>query len=161
MRITNAEDYALRTMLYLASQPVGRFCAIEAIAREQDIPVPFLRKLVKPLQRAGLLVSRRGAEGGVALGRAASSITFRDVLEALDGPIVLQRCVGEAEAADCCGIIDRCRMRGVWQRIQEQLLEALGAVSVGEVAGPPSAGIPLPVVAGRPVPGGAPRPAGA
>ncbi len=148
MRITNAEDYALRTMLYLASQPAGRVCAIEAIAREQDIPVPFLRKLVKPLQRAGLLVSRRGAEGGVALARAAASISFRDVLEALDGPIVLQRCVSEADVADCCGILERCRMRGVWRRIQDQLLESLGAVSVGEVAGPPPAGIPLPVVMG-------------
>ncbi len=149
MRITNAEDYALRTMLHLASQPAERFCAIEAIAREQDIPVPFLRKLVKPLQRAGLLVSRRGVEGGVALAREAATITFRDVLEALDGPIVLQRCVGPDDVAECCGIAGRCRMRGVWRRIQDELLESLGAISVGEVAGHPAAvaGIPLPVVA--------------
>lgn len=149
MRITNAEDYALRTMLYLASQPAGRFCAIEEVARAQEIPVPFLRKLVKPLQRAGLLVSRRGAEGGVALAREARSISFRDVLEALDGPIVLQRCVGDDEAVtDCCGIAGQCRMRSVWRRIQDQLLESLGAVSVGELASRPPAGIPLPMVAG-------------
>lgn len=146
MRITNTEDYALRTMLYLAAQPAGRFFAIEAVARDQDIPAPFLRKLVKPLQRAGLLVSRRGVEGGIALARPAGTISFRDVLEALDGPIVLQRCVDE-EVADCCGIAARCRMRGVWRRIQDQLLDSLGAVTVGEVAGAaPGAGLTLPVV---------------
>lgn len=137
MRITNAEDYALRTVLHLATRPVGAFCAIEAIARDQGIPVPFLRKLMKPLQRAGLVVSRRGADGGVALARPAGGITFRAVLEALDGPIVLQACVAPDPAhEEPCVVSSRCRMREAWRRIQTQFLESLDDVHVGDLVAP-------------------------
>jgi Rrf2 family protein len=144
MRITNAEDYALRTMLHLAGQPVGAFCAIEAVARGQEIPVAFLRKLMRPLQRAGLVVTRRGAEGGVALGRPAGEISFRQVLEALDGPIVLQACVAPDPAhVEPCGVSARCRMRETWRRIQAQFLESLDGVRVGDLVAPLAlAGVP-------------------
>lgn len=140
MRITNAEDYTLRAVLYLAGQPAGRYCSIEAIARDQAIPVPYLRKLVKPLQRAGLLISRRGAEGGVALARPAETISFRAVLEALDGPIVLQGCVApDPRPQEPCGVSERCRMREAWRRIQAQFLASLDAVRVGDLVTPPIA----------------------
>jgi Rrf2 family protein len=149
LRLTHAEDYALRAVIHLASQPEGRFCALEAIAREQAIPEAFLRKLVRPLQRAGLVVSRRGVEGGVALGRPARAITFRDVLEALDGPIALQRCsAGEGADADPCGIAERCVMRGAWQRIEARFLASLEEVAIGDLVGAaaPGPGVSLPVV---------------
>jgi Rrf2 family protein len=152
VRLTNAEDYALRTVLHLASRPAGQFCAIEAIAREQEIPEAFLRKLVRPLARAGLLVARRGADGGVALGRSPGAITFRDVLEALDGPIALQRCSPAAGDEEPCGIAERCRMREAWLRIEARFLESLDEVRVADLVPPaqvqtaPALESPLPVV---------------
>ncbi len=140
MRITHAEDYALRAVLYLAGQPVGAYCALETIARRQEIPLPFLRKLVKPLQRAGLVVSRRGADGGIALARPAHGISFKDVLEAVGGPIVLQGCVSPLpERAESCGIASRCQMQETWRRLQAQLVESLEAIHVGDLVAPPIA----------------------
>jgi Rrf2 family protein len=149
VRLTHAEDYALRTVLYLACRPAGQFCAIEAIAREQEIPEAFLRKLVRPLARAGLLVARRGADGGVALGRSPGAITFRDVLEALDGPIALQRCSPAAGDEEPCGIAGRCRMREAWLRIEARFLESLDEVHLADLVGggePPPGAVPLPVI---------------
>ena len=121
MQITRQADYAVRAVLYLARNGNQR-TATSMIAEKQRIPPSFLAKIVSQLSIAGLLHTSRGARGGVSLARAPHEITLLEVIEAIDGPIQLNECVGDTGA---CSFDDDCPLRPVWCDAQEQLVNKL------------------------------------
>jgi Rrf2 family protein len=89
MRVSAKVDYALRAMLELAA--VGGLVKGEQVATAQGIPQKFLESIRLDLRHAELVTSRRGVEGGYALGRPAEEITLADVIRAVEGPIATVR----------------------------------------------------------------------
>lgn len=121
MQITRQADYAVRAVLHLAQNGDQR-TATSTIAEEQRIPPSFLAKIVSQLSIAGLLHTSRGARGGVTLAREPKDITLLEVIEAIDGPIQLNECVGDAGT---CFFEDDCPLRPVWCEAQEELVTRL------------------------------------
>jgi len=121
MQITRQADYAVRAVLHLARNGEQRI-ATSMIAEEQRIPPSFLAKIISQLSIAGLLHTSRGARGGVTLARDAKDITLLEVVEAIDGPIQLNECVGNNGA---CSFEDDCPLRPVWCDAQEELVGRL------------------------------------
>ena len=121
MQITRQADYAVRAVLHLARSGEVR-TATSAIAEEQRIPPSFLAKIVSQLSIAGLLHTSRGARGGVTLARDPKEITLLEVIEAIDGPIQLNECVGDTGA---CSFDTDCPLRPVWCDAQEELVNRL------------------------------------
>src|SRR5882724_8522185 len=78
-------EYALQAIFDLASQRPGEPIRIADIARRQKIPQKFLELILAGLKQAGFVESRRGAEGGYLLARAAESLTIGEVLRHVDG----------------------------------------------------------------------------
>jgi len=104
MRLSRQSDYAIRLVLDLARQP-GHAGDIKGVAARQGAPAPYLAKIAQALARAGLVVATRGARGGIRLARPPASITLHDVVEAVEGPIVYNRCLlwpGECDPARPC-----------------------------------------------------------
>jgi len=122
MQITRQADYAVRAMIYLAQLGPDQRAATSQIAQEKQIPPSFLAKIVSQLSVAGLLQTSRGAHGGVSLARAANQISLLDVVEAIDGPILLNDCVGDHNS---CAFGDECPMKPVWCDAQAELVERL------------------------------------
>ena len=121
MQITRQADYAVRAVLHLARKNESR-TATSAIAEEQKIPPSFLSKIISQLSIAGLLHTSRGARGGVTLAREPKEITLLEVIEAIDGPIQLNECVGDSGS---CAFDDNCPLRPVWCEAQEDLVGRL------------------------------------
>lgn len=121
MQITRQADYAVRAVLHLARNSDQR-TSTSAIAEEQRIPPSFLAKIISQLSIAGLLHTSRGARGGVTLAREAKDITLLEVVEAIDGPIQLNECVGNEGA---CSYEEKCPLRSVWCDAQEELVQRL------------------------------------
>src|SRR5512143_299983 len=96
MQITRQADYAVRAVLYLARLGQSERAATSQVAQEQNIPPSFLAKIISQLSIAGLLHTSRGARGGVTLAREPGEISLFEVIEAIDGPILLNECVGES-----------------------------------------------------------------
>lgn len=88
MRIASRTDYALRAALELAAHGRGRPVKAEQIASAQAIPPRFLEKILHDLRRAGIVESRRGAEGGHLLAAPAEEILVGDVVRAIEGSLV-------------------------------------------------------------------------
>lgn len=126
MQITRQADYAVRAVLYLAQLGPERRAATSQIAQEQQIPPSFLAKIVSQLSVAGLLQTSRGARGGVSLARTPEQISLLEVVEAIDGPILLNECVS---GNGVCNFGDSCPMRPVWCDAQAELVERLKATS--------------------------------
>lgn len=121
MQITRQADYAVRAVLHLARSGDTR-TATSSIAEEQKIPPSFLAKIISQLSIAGLLHTSRGARGGVTLARDPKEITLLEVIEAIDGPIQLNECVGNTGA---CSFEGACPLRPVWCDAQEELVTRL------------------------------------
>jgi Rrf2 family protein len=122
MQITRQADYAVRAVLYLARLGQTERAATSQVAKEQHIPPSFLAKIISQLSIAGLLHTSRGARGGVTLAREPKEITLLEVIEAIDGPIMLNECVGETGA---CTFDEECPLRPVWCEAQNELVARL------------------------------------
>jgi len=122
MQITRQADYAVRAVLHLARVGSAERSATSTIAKEQNIPPSFLAKIISQLSISGLLHTSRGARGGVTLARDPKDITLLEVVEAIDGPIQLDECVGNSGA---CTFDDNCPIKPVWCDAQEELVGRL------------------------------------
>jgi Rrf2 family protein len=93
MNINQATDYGFRAILFLAQHPSGEIVEAQTIAHHQIVPMRFLLKIMPSLIKAGIVRSQRGVGGGYALARNPRDITLLDVVEAIEGPIYLNRCL--------------------------------------------------------------------
>ena len=129
MKNPRQADYAVRAVLHLARSGEQR-TATSTIAEEQHIPPSFLAKIISQLSIAGLLHTSRGARGGVTLARHPGEITLLEVIEAIDGPIQLNECVGEMGT---CTFDDECPLRPVWCEAQEELVGRLKGTNFADM----------------------------
>ncbi len=132
MQITKQADYAVRAVMYLAKLQSGERAATSKIAEEQHIPPSFLAKIVSQLSIAGLLHTSRGARGGVALARTPDKITLLDVVEAIDGPILLNEC---SHADGMCAFASTCPLTSIWQDAQRDLINRLRGANFEQFSG--------------------------
>ena len=100
MRFTKAEDYGLYGVLYLAEQENGRIVPLSEVSKEQDVPEKFLAKIFQSLSKAGIVKSHRGVKGGFTLARAPEDITVRELVETIQGPYFLAKCVHDHKECD-------------------------------------------------------------
>lgn len=133
MQITRQADYAMRAVLYLSQLGTNRRAATSQIAEEQKIPPSFLAKIVSQLSIAGLLQTSRGARGGVSLARHPDHINFRQVVEAIDGPILVNECVLDDGA---CQFGSSCPLRTTFCQAQAELVSRLEQATFGAILQP-------------------------
>ncbi len=91
MRITAKADYAVRAAAELAAAEGEGPVKGERISSAQEIPVKFLENILGELRTAGIVASRRGADGGYWLDRPANEVTIADVIRAVEGPMASVR----------------------------------------------------------------------
>lgn len=91
MMITRESDYAIRTLRALKN---GEQQTIEQICQRELVPRQFAYKILKKLDRAGMVSIRRGAGGGCSLGRSLETLTLLDVIQAIDRDFFLNPCLG-------------------------------------------------------------------
>jgi len=131
MQITRSGEYGLRGLVFLAKQPPEKVTLVSEISKRQNIPEPFLAKIFQRLSKAGLLRSVRGANGGFTLGRPAHEITMREIIEILEGPIALNRCLlGKGE----CEEEEVCPLHPVWEEVQQRFLDILDNTTMEDLA---------------------------
>lgn len=139
MQITRQADYAVRAVLYLAQLGSEQRASTSQIAQEQQIPPSFLAKIVSQLSVSGLLQTSRGARGGVSLARAPETISLLEVVEAIDGPILLNECVA---GSGVCTFGEDCPMRPIWCDAQAELVDRLKQTTFSKFVQPANVAVP-------------------
>jgi Rrf2 family protein len=118
-------------MIHLASLPEGERQSLPQLAAATDAPESFLAKILQALSRAGLILARRGKIGGFELLPIGRQASMRDVIEAMEGPLVLNVCL---LSGDPCERKHQCPSHRVWVKAQEALLNVLGTSMISELA---------------------------
>ncbi|MGD8740277.1 MAG: Rrf2 family transcriptional regulator [Desulfobacterales bacterium] len=130
MRLTRAGEYAVRCILYLASQGVNVISNRKRIAEAMDIPEQFLSKIGQQLARAGIIEIVQGAKGGLRLVVSPEKLNLLDVVEAVIGEIFLNDCVIRPES---CHRSNTCTVNRVWETARNQLRETLREASFSKL----------------------------
>ena len=130
MRLSNLADYAVVAMSAAARHCGGGRISASELAAETGLPVPTVQKLVSKLTAAGLLLSTRGAGGGLQLARPAAAISVADIVEAVEGPIALTACI---DTQDCC-YDQNCSVKPHWPVVNEALRGALAGIPLTQLA---------------------------
>ena len=115
-------EYAVRAMLHLATTREDGPLLVRDIARDLDVPFPFLAKIVQQLARQGLVNSQKGGGGGGQLARNAGAISLLEVVEAIDGLDLTRRCLlGLPDCSDDAP----CHLHGHWASIRAEIVTML------------------------------------
>lgn len=128
LRLSKLTDYAIVLLGHLAHDASTPWTA-RTLADRSKLPLPTVSKVLKTLQRAGLLDSQRGVSGGYALARPAEQINVADVIAAIDGPIALTECVESRS----CDLEPSCPTRSHWARINDAVRAALEGLTIRDM----------------------------
>jgi FeS assembly SUF system regulator len=132
LRMTKQADYGFVLLSRLAAAP-GRVANAPELASETRLPIPTVSKILKLLAKEGVLRSSRGVHGGYSLAKPPGAISAAELLTALEGPVALTLCIENTPGE--CNHETYCLVRGHWQRINQALEEALGRITLAELAG--------------------------
>ncbi len=130
MRVSAKADYAIRAAVELAAAGDGPVKG-ERLAQAQEIPSNFLENILSDLRNAGIVASRRGADGGYWLARPAADVSLADVIRAVDGPLANVRGVRSEQVA-YQGSAEK--LRDVWVAVRASLRSVLENVTLADLA---------------------------
>lgn len=126
--LTNESDYAVRALASLGAD--GGYLGAAKIAQEQAVPFDFLQKILRKLKSAGFVDMKRGPGGGFTLAQPAADITLLSVLDAIQGPLLVSRCLlGEYE----CPMRKTCPVRDRLAALQNIIYESLDGITLSDL----------------------------
>ncbi len=129
--ISRHTDYAARIVLHLSAERRAAHFTTGDIAKKRLIPPAFIRRIVSKLSAAGILKTTRGCGGGIELARPSSKISLLDVVEAMEGRLVLNSCTVKPER---CTLSARCGIRRAWSDTTKSLESFLASVTFDSLA---------------------------
>ena len=129
MRLTTHTDYALRTLMYLAT--IGTRSTAAHVADLYGVSQHHMAKVVNQLARLGYVRSIRGIGGGIELAKQPEEILLGEVVEAFEGNMHLLDCV---VTDDVCAIQSFCKLKGVLAEAERVQIDYLNSVTLAEVA---------------------------
>jgi Rrf2 family protein len=129
LRLSKKTDYALIALTYVAS--IGnKPASARDIAERHDVPVELLAKVLQRLVQKGVLKSHQGIHGGYVLARPSDTVTVAEIVEAIDGPLMLTVCGTSDER---CEQFSKCNIRDPLHRIRDRIIGALMACTIAEL----------------------------
>lgn len=132
MRITQEVDYALRVILYLSKLGYDKKIEAKAISEQENIPLRFLLKILRKLTHSKIIKSYRGVNGGYALNMMPENITLKDIIEVIDGPIYMNRCLCDPSYCNL-NRANNCDVHNALAKVQSNLINDLKSINFDDI----------------------------
>ena len=134
MKIGNSRtNYGILVALDLATQTTGGPVQARAIAKRQSIPVRVLEHVLTAMKRAGLVDSTRGVQGGYVLRKRPEEVSLAQIVEALDGPLVVPVATSRSASPVRRGMEQQVLLGGIWNRVQQAEMDLLNRIKVSDL----------------------------
>lgn len=134
LKLSKRIDYGLIAMSYIALTHDTAAVNTKRIADEYHIPVELLAKVLQRLAKQGLIVSQNGPKGGYALSRPATEITVSQIIEAIEGPVMLTTCSVSNQGEGVCDQWGSCNVRSPLHKIQDGIRKLLQSMTLAEMS---------------------------
>ena len=112
-------EYAILALLFLAGKPQGEYFLTRVVSKETGVPAPYLAKIFRDLTHNKILISRRGAAGGVALALDPEKLSLKKIVDVIDDPEHLKSCV---MGLDHCSDKNACPLHQVWTASRKKIM---------------------------------------
>jgi Rrf2 family cysteine metabolism transcriptional repressor len=132
MNLSSKCYYAVRAIYALAEHDRPEPLKIAEIAEREKIPIRFLEVILSQLKGGGFVQSRRGAEGGYRLARAADSLTVGEIMRYVDGPIAPVDCVSQSRPREC-EFQGECHFLGFWGRLRQAISDVVDRTTFADL----------------------------
>ena len=130
IRISKLADYAVVVLSVMADN-AGVLMSAAHASEITKLPEPTVSKVLKLLAKGDILESKRGTTGGYLLVRSPKDLTIRDIIRAVDGPVLITSCA-DGEVPDC-SLSECCTLRGKWDGVNEAVRNALDGVTLADM----------------------------
>lgn len=131
MQISKRAQYGLRAMTYIAKKTQGvpqreNIVSLKETSKAEAIPFSFLEKIIGQLEKAKLVVSKKGVQGGYSLAKKANKITVAEIVSVLEKTTT---------PVDCrlCGRAKKCLSKNVWAKVNIALQETLKSIKLSDL----------------------------
>lgn len=116
-------------MVYIAAWETDKICSINEISDAEKVPREYLAKILKELSLQGLLHSYKGINGGYRLAKNREDITFLDIIESMQGKIMVNDCIRHSDESGCSKK-PMCAMHSFWKGEQDRVVKSLSSVNL-------------------------------
>lgn len=120
--LSQGAQYAISAVIALSKQPEGATVSASELAKPLNCPAAYLSQILSKLKPAGIIKSQRGLNGGVFLARKPSEISLMDVIKAIEGNEIFERCF---LGIDGCGSIEPCPFHNFWSKERTKIQQWL------------------------------------
>ncbi len=131
MQISTKGRYAMRLMLDIAKYSRGETVKIKDIADRQDISPKYLEQIISELNRAGLVKSTRGPQGGYSLAKSPEEYTVGSILRVMEGDLSVVQCVKDGE--EFCDRYDTCTTVRLWRKVSDAISSVVDNVTLADL----------------------------
>ncbi len=131
MKFSTKTAYGVRVLLDLALHRAEEPVPLRDIARRQELPLPYLERLIAPLVAAGIVRTKRGVGGGIYLARDPAEIRLDEVVRILEGSLAPMECVDDPGA---CARSSFCAVRDLWAEVREAMVQVLASTTLRDLA---------------------------
>lgn len=126
MKVSTRGEYGVRAMFDLALHWGEGPISLKSIAERQLVSEHYLEQLMAALRKAGLVKSKRGAQGGYTLADEPDKVTIGQIIRVLEGPITPLDCLdSDKGSGPYCQKPDRCVLRNLWKDLQDSMEQVL------------------------------------
>lgn len=138
-KVSKMADYAVIILSMMGDEDPSIMLSSAFITEKTKLPEPTVAKLMKLLNKGGVVESVRGAHGGYRLARPVSQITITQVIEAIDGDLAITACVDGGLGE--CSFSQYCTHRGLWDGVNNAIRGALDGITLADMAPCAAAGV--------------------
>lgn len=132
LRLSTKGQYGVRAMFEIAKNYKKGPLTIKEIAKRQDVSISYLEQLLNKLRKSRLIKSQKGPGGGYILYKKPEEISIGKILNALEGPIAITRCL-DPSANKGCNRIEGCVARLLWKSLGEKIERFLETISLKDL----------------------------
>lgn len=131
MKISTKGRYALRLMLDIALNDAEAPVRIKDIAERQQISDKYLEQIVSSLNKAGLVKSLRGPQGGYRLTKKPEEYTVGMILRLIEGSLAPVACLDDE--VNTCKRADRCATLILWKKLYEAISDVVDSITLADL----------------------------
>jgi Rrf2 family cysteine metabolism transcriptional repressor len=131
LKFTIKTEYALKSLIHIAlsDEPVSS----KQIYEKEGIPIAFLEQILVRLRRKGLIKSVRGKKGGYVLAKSPKEISVFDVINVMEGPYGIVKCLVPGGEAECLFSLTDCVLKDVWNTVQTEVISILKKITLEDL----------------------------